>query len=130
VRRGELEASRAAGADGFPCRGTGTLTARSARARRRAAACDSAGCDHPAVERLLTWPQVAHARTVLDRVQAHAPHPEAEVRPAVLMLPVPAVRIVRRRTVLTERLTASQGLEVRRFLPGFPLRPPLRPARR
>ncbi|MEU5127910.1 hypothetical protein [Streptomyces mobaraensis] len=47
---------------------------------------DGAGGDGPAVERLLTRPQAEHARTVLDYVAAHAPHPGAEVRLAVLML--------------------------------------------
>ncbi|MBZ4321239.1 hypothetical protein, partial [Streptomyces huiliensis] len=44
------------------------------------------------VERLLTRPQAAHARTVLDYVAAHAPRPEAEVRLAVLMLALRAAR--------------------------------------
>ncbi|MEU9547064.1 hypothetical protein [Streptomyces mirabilis] len=48
--------------------------------------------DGPVVERLLTRQQAVHARTVLDYVQAHAPHPEAEVRLAVFMLTLRAAR--------------------------------------
>ncbi len=48
--------------------------------------------DGPAVERLLTPGQAAHARAVLDHVAAHAPHPETEVRLAVLMLTLRAAR--------------------------------------
>ncbi|MGW5215730.1 hypothetical protein ACWEQO_32165 [Streptomyces sp. NPDC004051] len=46
----------------------------------------------PAVERLLTRQQAVHARTVLGYVQDHAPHPEAEVRLAVLLLTLRAAR--------------------------------------
>ncbi|MFE7951576.1 hypothetical protein [Streptomyces sp. NPDC057426] len=53
---------------------------------------DTAGADGPVVERLLTRQQAVHARTVLDYVAAHAPHPEAEVRLAVLMLALRAAR--------------------------------------
>ncbi|WP_342778231.1 hypothetical protein [Streptomyces botrytidirepellens] len=49
-------------------------------------ACGTVGDDGPAVERLLTRHQAVHARAVLDYVQTHSPHPEAEVRLAVLML--------------------------------------------
>ncbi|MGW2815964.1 hypothetical protein [Streptomyces sp. NPDC001415] len=48
--------------------------------------------DGPAVERLLTQNQAVHARCVLEYVQTHAPHPEAEVRLAVLMLTLRAAR--------------------------------------
>ncbi|MFD7165325.1 hypothetical protein [Streptomyces violascens] len=48
--------------------------------------------DEPVVERLLTQKQAMHARTVLEYVEAHAPHPEAEVRLAVLMLTLRAAR--------------------------------------
>ncbi|GED83212.1 hypothetical protein [Streptomyces sp. 6-11-2] len=48
--------------------------------------------DGPAVERLLTRNQAVHARTVLDYVAVHAPHPEAEVRLVVLMLTLRAAR--------------------------------------
>ncbi|NUQ96143.1 MAG: hypothetical protein HOY79_06120 [Streptomyces sp.] len=48
--------------------------------------------DGPVVERLLTRQQAVHARTVLDYVAAHAPHPEAEVHLAVLMLALRAAR--------------------------------------
>ncbi|MPY56493.1 hypothetical protein [Streptomyces spongiae] len=51
-----------------------------------------AGDDQLVVERLLTRQQAVHARTVLDYVTAHAPHPEAEVRLAVLMLTLRAAR--------------------------------------
>ncbi|MBT2509472.1 hypothetical protein J7I98_27080 [Streptomyces sp. ISL-98] len=50
------------------------------------------GDDGPVVERLLTRSQAVHARTVLDYVQANAPHPEAGVRLAVLMLTLRAAR--------------------------------------
>ncbi|WP_344407036.1 hypothetical protein [Streptomyces longisporus] len=53
---------------------------------------DTAGGDGPVVERLLTRGQAAHARTLLDYVPAHAPHPEATVHLAVLMLTVRAAR--------------------------------------
>ncbi|MFF3910279.1 hypothetical protein ACFYZJ_30965 [Streptomyces sp. NPDC001848] len=53
---------------------------------------DTAAGNHPVVERLLTRQQAVHARTVLAYVQAHAPHPEAEVRLAVLMLTLRAAR--------------------------------------
>ncbi|MGS2586683.1 hypothetical protein [Streptomyces hebeiensis] len=46
----------------------------------------------PAVQRLLTRQQAAHARTVLDYVQAHAPHPEPEARLTVLMITLRAAR--------------------------------------
>ncbi|MFI2241207.1 hypothetical protein [Streptomyces chrestomyceticus] len=46
----------------------------------------------PAVERLLTRTQAAHARAVLDYTAAHAPSPQAEVRLAVLMLALRAAR--------------------------------------
>jgi hypothetical protein len=46
----------------------------------------------PAVERLLTRQQAVQARTVLDYVAAHAPHPEAEVHLVVLMLALRAAR--------------------------------------
>ena len=51
---------------------------------------DTAG--GPVVERLLTRQQAVHARIVLDYAAAHAPHPEAEVRLAVLMLTLRAAR--------------------------------------
>ncbi|MEU6538362.1 hypothetical protein [Streptomyces sp. NPDC047000] len=44
------------------------------------------------VERLLTRGQAEHARAVLDHVAVHSPHPEAEVRLAVLMLTLRAAR--------------------------------------
>ncbi|MFJ9589665.1 hypothetical protein [Streptomyces acidicola] len=53
---------------------------------------DTANDDGPVVERLLTRQQAVHARTVLDYAAAHAPHPEAEVRLAVLMLTLRAAR--------------------------------------
>ncbi|MGW5861207.1 hypothetical protein ACWFRJ_03380 [Streptomyces sp. NPDC055239] len=53
---------------------------------------DMDGADGPVVERLLTRGQGVHARTVLDHVAAHTPHPEAEVRLAVLMLTLRAAR--------------------------------------
>ncbi|MCX5316029.1 hypothetical protein [Streptomyces sp. NBC_00154] len=53
---------------------------------------DTMSEDEPVVERLLTRNQAAHARTVLDYVQAHAPHPDAEVRLAVLLLTLRAAR--------------------------------------
>ncbi|MFF3501601.1 hypothetical protein [Streptomyces sp. NPDC003247] len=53
---------------------------------------DTAGGDHPVVERLLTRHQAEHARTVLDHAAAHAPHPDAEVRLAVFMLTLRAAR--------------------------------------
>ncbi|RSO40618.1 hypothetical protein DMH15_14780, partial [Streptomyces sp. WAC 06725] len=46
----------------------------------------------PAVERLLTRTQAAHARTVLGYTADHAPFPQAEVRLAVLMLALRAAR--------------------------------------
>lgn len=52
----------------------------------------SQGADQPVVERVLTRAQGGHARAVLDYVAAHAPHPEAEVRLAVLMLTLRAAR--------------------------------------
>ncbi|MCD9146124.1 hypothetical protein [Streptomyces albireticuli] len=52
----------------------------------------TAGGDGPVVERLLTRGQAQPARTVLDYVQAHAPHPDAEVRLAVLLLALRAAR--------------------------------------
>ncbi|WP_327425372.1 hypothetical protein OG963_00355 [Streptomyces sp. NBC_01707] len=48
--------------------------------------------NEPVVERLLTRSQAAHARTVLDYVQANAPHPDAEVRLVVLLLTLRAAR--------------------------------------
>ncbi|GAA4658620.1 hypothetical protein GCM10023347_07390 [Streptomyces chumphonensis] len=60
--------------------------------RGRAAADDLQDADGPAVERLLTRQQALHARSVLDYVTTHAPHPEAEVRLAVLMLTLRAAR--------------------------------------
>ncbi|KOU39428.1 hypothetical protein [Streptomyces sp. WM6378] len=48
--------------------------------------------DEPVVQRLLTQKQAAHARSVLEYVEAHAPRPEAEVRLAVLMLTLRAAR--------------------------------------
>lgn len=53
---------------------------------------DTVKDDGPVVERLLTRGQAVHARTVLDYVAAHAPHPEAEVRLVVLMLTLRAAR--------------------------------------
>ncbi|WP_319023139.1 hypothetical protein [Streptomyces phaeolivaceus] len=53
---------------------------------------DTADGSVPVVERLLTRTQAVHARTVLDYVQAHAPHPEPEVHLAVLMLTLRAAR--------------------------------------
>ncbi|MFD5065377.1 hypothetical protein [Streptomyces sp. NPDC058394] len=53
---------------------------------------DTVSADEPVVERLLTRSQAAHARTVLDYVQTHAPHPDAEVRLAVLLLTLRAAR--------------------------------------
>lgn len=53
---------------------------------------DTAASDGPAVERLLTRQQAAHARTVLAYAAAYAPHTEAEVRLAVLMLTLRAAR--------------------------------------
>lgn len=46
----------------------------------------------PVVERLLTRNQAGHARTVLDYVPSHAPHPEAAVHLAVLLLTLRAAR--------------------------------------
>ncbi|MET7718838.1 hypothetical protein [Streptomyces sp. NPDC005407] len=48
--------------------------------------------DGPVLERLLTRSQAMHARVVLDYVQANTPHPEAEVRLAVLLLTLRAAR--------------------------------------
>ncbi|MGW1046769.1 hypothetical protein [Streptomyces sp. NPDC002547] len=53
---------------------------------------DTADGGGPVMERLLTRQQAAHARTVLDYVQARTPHPDAEVRLAVLMLTLRAAR--------------------------------------
>ncbi|GAA0899571.1 MULTISPECIES: hypothetical protein [Streptomyces violaceusniger group] len=53
---------------------------------------DKAGGNQRRVERLLTRPQGVHARAVLDYVAAHSPHPEAEVRLAMLMLTLRAAR--------------------------------------
>lgn len=53
---------------------------------------DTVSEDGPVVERLLTRQQAVHARTVLDYAAAHAPHPEAEVRLAVLMFSLRAAR--------------------------------------
>ncbi|MFD5065784.1 hypothetical protein, partial [Streptomyces sp. NPDC058394] len=53
---------------------------------------DTISEDEPVVERLLTRSQAAHARTVLDYVQTHAPHPDAEVRLAVILLTLRAAR--------------------------------------
>ncbi|MEU6557451.1 hypothetical protein ABZ915_45660 [Streptomyces sp. NPDC046915] len=53
---------------------------------------DTAVGDQPTVERLLTRQQAVHTRTVLNYVAAHSPHPEAEVRLAVLMLTLRAAR--------------------------------------
>jgi hypothetical protein len=50
------------------------------------------GGDGPVVERLLTRTQAVHARAVLDYVAVHAPHSEAEVRLAVLMLTLRAAK--------------------------------------
>lgn len=55
-------------------------------------AADTVSGDGQPVERLLTRQQAVHARTVLDYAAAHAPHPEAEVRLAVLMLTLRAAR--------------------------------------
>ncbi|WP_322887981.1 hypothetical protein [Wenjunlia vitaminophila] len=52
---------------------------------------DTAGRNGPVVVRLLTRKQATHARAVLDYV-ARAPHPEPEVRLAVLMLTLRAAR--------------------------------------
>ncbi|MFF3275971.1 hypothetical protein ACFYWU_34290 [Streptomyces chrestomyceticus] len=46
----------------------------------------------PAVERLLTLTQAAHARTVLDYTAAHAPSPQAEAHLTVLLLALRAAR--------------------------------------
>ncbi|MEU2282482.1 hypothetical protein ABZ614_11185 [Streptomyces sp. NPDC013178] len=51
-----------------------------------------AASDGPAVQRLLTRQQAAHARTVLDYVATSAPYPEAEVRLVALMLTLRAAR--------------------------------------
>ncbi len=48
--------------------------------------------DGPAVEQLLTRGQAVHARAVLEYAAAHAPHAEAGVRLAVLMLALRAAR--------------------------------------
>ncbi|MEU0602172.1 hypothetical protein ABZ484_28615 [Streptomyces sp. NPDC006393] len=53
---------------------------------------DTAGGDQPVVERLLTQNQAVHARAVLDCVAAHSPYPEGEVRLAVLLITLRAVR--------------------------------------
>jgi hypothetical protein len=53
---------------------------------------DTVSRDELVVERLLTRSQAAHARTVLDYAQTHAPHPDAEVRLAVLLLTLRAAR--------------------------------------
>jgi hypothetical protein len=53
---------------------------------------DTTGSGGPVVERLLTRNQTVHARTVLDYVAAHTPHPEAEVHLAVLMLTLRTAR--------------------------------------
>ncbi|MEV1067017.1 hypothetical protein [Streptomyces sp. NPDC050263] len=55
-------------------------------------ASDTVSGDGPVVERLLARQQAVHARTVLDYAAAHAPHPQAEVRLAVLMLTLRAAR--------------------------------------
>lgn len=53
---------------------------------------DTVSGNVPVVERLLTRKQAEHARTVLDYAAAQTPHPEAEVRLAVLMLTLRAAR--------------------------------------
>lgn len=53
---------------------------------------DAAAGGGPVAERLLTRPQAEHARTVLDYAAAQAPHPQAEVRLAVLMLTLRAAK--------------------------------------
>ncbi|WP_342456873.1 hypothetical protein [Streptomyces sp. WZ-12] len=53
---------------------------------------DATSGNVPVVERLLTPGQALHARTVLDHVPAQAPHPEAAVHLAVLMLTLRAAR--------------------------------------
>jgi hypothetical protein len=52
----------------------------------------AAAADGPLVEYLLTPGQAAHAREVLDYAAAHAPHPSAQARLAVLMLALRAAR--------------------------------------
>ncbi|MFE9369678.1 hypothetical protein ACFYM2_07880 [Streptomyces sp. NPDC006711] len=54
--------------------------------------CGDTDATGPQVEWLLTRGQAVHARAVLDHVQDHSPHPEAEVRLAVLMLTLRAAR--------------------------------------
>ncbi|MFB7090923.1 hypothetical protein [Streptomyces sp. NPDC056296] len=67
-------------------------TTREMHANRGGQAGDTVSGDGPVVERLLTRQQAVHARTVLDYAAIHAPHPEAEVRLAVLMLTLRAAR--------------------------------------
>ncbi|MFF1697695.1 hypothetical protein ACFVXC_29455 [Streptomyces sp. NPDC058257] len=72
---------------------TATQTTREMHANRNGQLVgDLEGADGPLVERLLTRGQGVHARTVLDHVATHAPHPEAEVRLGVLMLTLRAAR--------------------------------------
>ncbi|KOU02298.1 hypothetical protein ADK86_11005 [Streptomyces sp. NRRL F-5755] len=54
--------------------------------------CGSPADGGPAVERLLTRTQAAHARTALGYTAAHTPFPQAEVRLVVLMLALRAAR--------------------------------------
>ncbi|WP_324606234.1 hypothetical protein [Streptomyces sp. NRRL B-24720] len=67
-------------------------TTRDMHANRGTQVGDTVNEDEPVVERLLTRSQAAHARTVLDYVQANAPHPDAEVHLVVLLLTLRAAR--------------------------------------
>lgn len=66
--------------------------ARDAPQPRRRARGARGGHQGPAVEGLLTRDQAAHDRTVLDYAHTSAPHPEAPVHLAVLILTLRAVR--------------------------------------
>ena len=67
-------------------------TTRDMHANRGRPVGDTVSAYEPVVERLLTRSQAAHARTVLDYVQANAPHPDAQVRLVVLLLTLRAAR--------------------------------------
>ncbi|MGW2184492.1 hypothetical protein [Streptomyces sp. NPDC001719] len=71
---------------------TAAQTTREMHENRGGRPADGTAGDQPVVERLLTRPQAAHTRAVLDYAAAHAPYPQAEVRLAVLMLTLRAAK--------------------------------------